>query len=138
MKIVIDTNVLVSAAFRDRLPESVILWILARPEWDWIASNRIIEEYKSVLKRPKFSLSLSQLEYWQELIDESVMPVSESLEIDFPRDRKDAKFLACAIANQADVLLTGDRDFEEAEMYSGIMRISDFNRIVIARYPNLL
>jgi putative PIN family toxin of toxin-antitoxin system len=137
MKIVIDTNVLVSAAFRDRLPESVILWILARPEWDWIASSRIIEEYKSVLKRPKFSLSVSQLEYWQGLIDESVTPVLESLEIDFPRDRKDAKFLACAIANQADVLLTGDRDFEEAEMYSGIMRISDFNRIVIARYPGL-
>jgi len=137
MKIVIDTNILVSAAFRDRLPESVILWILARPEWDWIASSQIIEEYKSVLKRPKFSLSASQLEYWQALIDESVTPVSESLEIDFPRDRKDAKFLACAIANQADVLLTGDSDFEEAEMYAGIMRISDFNRIVIVHYPSL-
>ncbi len=136
MKIVIDTNILVSAAFRDRLPESVILWILARPEWDWIASSQIIDEYKSVLKRPKFSLSASQLEYWQTLIDESVTPVSESLEIDFPRDKKDAKFLACAIANQADVLLTGDRDFEEVEIYAGMMRISDFNRIVIARYPS--
>jgi len=34
MKIIIDTNVLISAAFRDRLPETVILWILANPEWE--------------------------------------------------------------------------------------------------------
>ncbi len=33
--------------------------------------------------------------------------------IDFPRDRKDAKFLACAISSGADYLITGDKDFED-------------------------
>jgi putative PIN family toxin of toxin-antitoxin system len=131
MKIVIDTNVLISAAFRDRLPEKVILWLLAHPEWEWIASDEIIREYKEVLHRPKFTLEVSQIEYWEGLIDETVQIVSASTEIDFPRDRKDAKFPACAIANQADVLLTGDRDFEEVDMYSGIMKISQFNQFVI-------
>ena len=28
MKVVIDTNILVSAVIRDRLPESVLLWCL--------------------------------------------------------------------------------------------------------------
>ena len=35
--------------------------------------------------------------------------------MDFPRDRKDAKFLACALADKADFLITGDRDFTEVE-----------------------
>jgi hypothetical protein len=37
------------------------------------------------------------------------------VEVDFPRDRKDAKFLACAIAAGADFFITGDADFNEAQ-----------------------
>ncbi len=33
--------------------------------------------------------------------------------VDFPRDPKDAKFLECAIASNADYLVTGDLDFDE-------------------------
>ena len=32
MKIVIDTNILISAMLKDGLPESIILWILNNPE----------------------------------------------------------------------------------------------------------
>lgn len=131
MKIVIDTNVLISAAFRGRLPETIILWLLAHPEWEWIASDEIIREYKEVLVRPKFNLTNTQLEYWQTLIDEVVQIVPVSITVDFPRDRKDAKFIACAIANQADVLLTGDRDFEAVEIYPNILKVSQFNQFII-------
>lgn len=131
MKIVIDTNVLISAAFRGRLLETIILWLLAHPEWEWIASDEIIREYKEVLVRPKFNLTNTQLEYWQTLIDEVVQIVPVSITVDFPRDRKDAKFIACAIANQADVLLTGDRDFEAVEIYPNILKVSQFNQFII-------
>ena len=60
MKIVIDTNVLISSAFRGRVPETIILWLLAHPEWEWIASHEIIQEYKEVLIRPKFNLTTAQ------------------------------------------------------------------------------
>ena len=33
MRVGIDTNVLVSAALRDKDPEVVILWIAAQPDW---------------------------------------------------------------------------------------------------------
>ncbi|MBC6941015.1 MAG: PIN domain-containing protein, partial [Anaerolineae bacterium] len=49
MKVVIDTNVLVSAVWRDRNPETVILWILAQPNWQWMVSKEIMDEYKEVL-----------------------------------------------------------------------------------------
>ena len=46
MKVVIDTNVLVSAALRDRDPEAVILFIVARADFEWIVSPEILVEYK--------------------------------------------------------------------------------------------
>jgi predicted nucleic acid-binding protein len=33
MRVVVDTNVVVSAILRDRLPERVILFIIARPDF---------------------------------------------------------------------------------------------------------
>jgi predicted nucleic acid-binding protein len=50
------------------------------------------------------------------------------VEVDFPRDRKDAKFLACALAGNADFLITGDRDFTEVETLGNtkIVSVSGF------------
>ena len=42
MKVLVDTNVLISAAFRDRLPEKVILFLSARPYFMWIATEEIM------------------------------------------------------------------------------------------------
>lgn len=33
MKVLIDTNVLISAVLRDRKPENVILWVIEHPDW---------------------------------------------------------------------------------------------------------
>ncbi len=56
MKVVIDTNAVVSAALKDRDPEAVILFVVERPEFKWIVSAPILEEYKEVLRREKFGL----------------------------------------------------------------------------------
>lgn len=53
MKIVIDTNVLISAALKDRDPEIIILFIVSHPEFEWVASPEIYQKYKEVLGRKK-------------------------------------------------------------------------------------
>lgn len=115
MKVVIDTNVLVSAALKDRNPESVILCILTQPQFEWIVTDEILKEYKEVLARPKFSLPAPIVQQWWELLDEFTAPVAVEISFEFPRDRKDAKFLACALAANAEFFITGDRDFNEAQ-----------------------
>ncbi|MCX5983851.1 MAG: putative toxin-antitoxin system toxin component, PIN family [Nostocales cyanobacterium LacPavin_0920_SED1_MAG_38_18] len=52
--------------------------------------------------------------------------------MDFARDRKDEKFLACAIAAEADFLITGDADFDEAQnlVNTTIVSVSMFKRLV--------
>jgi len=113
MKVLIDTNILISAVLKDRLPEAIILKIIQSPDFIWIASAYILQEYKGVLARPKFKLSEAQQQEWSRLMDLYVTVVDVTGSIDFPRDPKDAPFLACAIATQADFLITGDRDLLE-------------------------
>jgi hypothetical protein len=38
MIVVVDTNVLLSAALRDRLPEQVVLYVAMRDDWKWIVT----------------------------------------------------------------------------------------------------
>jgi predicted nucleic acid-binding protein len=69
MRIVLDTNVLLSAAWRDRLPERVVLYIATHPDCEWIVTAPILSEYISVLKRPKFNLPGDVLQQWTELVE---------------------------------------------------------------------
>lgn len=39
MIIIIDTNILVSAAISGRKPESVINWIINQPDYQWVVSE---------------------------------------------------------------------------------------------------
>ena len=57
MNIVIDTNVLVSAALRGRDPETILLFILEQETYQWVVSSEILEEYKTVLNRKRLGLA---------------------------------------------------------------------------------
>lgn len=132
LKIIIDTNVLISAALKGRKPMAAIFEILARPQCEWIVSQAILDEYRGVLSRPKLKLSQSQQEEWFLFLDLATIVIDVNLEIDFPRDRKDAKFLACAVVANADYLLTGDRDFEDVERLgkTQIVSVSQFLELI--------
>ena len=133
MKIVVDTNVLVSAILKDRVPEDVLLFIIATPDIEWVASEEILTEYKEVLDRKKFRLPKELLKDWFDLLDDSITIIPISLEIEFPRDRKDAKFIACALNAEAGLLITGDKDFVEAEkmMNTTILSVAMFKKAVM-------
>lgn len=115
MKVVIDTNVLVSAILRNRVPEAVILFMVGNDDMEWVVSPEIMAEYREVLSRPKFVLPPEILDQWFELLERFTVTYHTELTIDSPRDQKDAEFLSCAIASGADFFITGDRDFSQAQ-----------------------
>ncbi len=115
MRVVVDTNVLVSAVLHDRIPQDVILFVAETLGFEWMASPEILVEYRDVLRRPKFGLPESIINAWFEFLSQSVTIVELNETIEFPRDRADAKFLACALFTDAEWLVTGDKDFEEAK-----------------------
>lgn len=135
MRVVVDTNVLISAALRDKDPEAVILWITARPGVDWLVSAKILDEYLSVLARSRFGLPQEVLQKWAAFLKGVTREIEVTKTYDFPRDQKDAAFLACALSGQADYLITGDKDFKEAKQLVDtiIISVSMFKRLVCDR-----
>ena len=129
MNVVIDTNVLLSAALRDKLPESVVLYVATRDDWRWIVTPEILAEYIEVLRRPKFGLDEPTLKQWAELLSMRTVDVGSPPAVpDFPRDPKDAPFLAAALAARADLLITGDNDLLEAKesVATRIVTVAEF------------
>jgi putative PIN family toxin of toxin-antitoxin system len=116
MNVLIDTNVLLSAALRDKLPERVVLYVAARDDFRWLVTPDILAEYTEVLRRPRFGLDEQTLERFAELLGMRTVNVgSPPTAPDFPRDPKDAPFLAAALAAHADFVITGDKDLLEAK-----------------------
>jgi putative PIN family toxin of toxin-antitoxin system len=115
MNVLIDTNVLLSAALRDKTPERVVLYVATRDECRWLVTPEILAEYVDVLRRPKFGLPAEVLQHWAELMELRTVSVGNPPAVPFARDPKDAPLLAAAIATQADFLITGDRDLLEAK-----------------------
>jgi predicted nucleic acid-binding protein len=85
-----------------------------------------------VLGRPKFALPESLLSQWHERFRSAIAEWPVEIPVSFPRDVKDAKFLACALAADVDFLITGDHDFTEARKVgrTKIVSVSQFDELV--------
>jgi len=115
MNVLIDTNVLLSAALRDKLPERVVLYVAGRDDFRWVVTPEILAEYIDVLRRPKFGLDEQTLQRWAVLLTMRTVDTGSPPRVpNFPRDPKDAPFLAAALAAHADFLITGDNDLLQA------------------------
>jgi putative PIN family toxin of toxin-antitoxin system len=93
MIVLVDTNVLLSAALRDRLPEQVVIYVATNDDWKWIVTPDILAEYIDVLHRPKFRFTSEMLAHWSALIDMRTVNVPvPPTPPHFSRDPKDARF----------------------------------------------
>ncbi len=92
IKVIVDTGVVVSAAFRDRTPEEVILFIVGEEDFEWIVSPAVLVEYNEVLAREKFALTPEILQRWREMFEQFTVTFEADFEIDFPRDQKTQSF----------------------------------------------
>jgi putative PIN family toxin of toxin-antitoxin system len=134
VRVVVDTNVVVSAALKDRDPEAVLIHVVQRSEIEWVATQEILDEYVEVLARPRLALHEDVLSRWRETFARNVVLVEPAPPVSFARDRKDEKFLACALATAADYFITGDLDFTEASQLiaTRIVSVTQFKRLFLA------
>ena len=109
LRLVIDTNVLISAALKsDGLQRTTLLLAITRPARLYV-SEPIVEEYAEVLSRPELAIRRGlQLQLLQ-LIKNHGHLVSLSRHIDVTSDPDDNLFIECADAARADFLITGNR-----------------------------
>ena len=124
MKIVLDTNVLVSGLLSPFGTCAKIVGMVASGELRLCVDARILSEYSEVLKRPKFRFEqdkvaalLDQIEHRGHTVAAGPLPVS------LP-DREDDPFLEAALAADAQCLVTGNLDHFPPTLRRGVRVLS--------------
>jgi putative PIN family toxin of toxin-antitoxin system len=120
MRIVLDTNVLVSGVFFSG-PPSRILDAWADGRFDLLATVDILAEYRRVAvhlseRYPSVEAG-SVIDF---VIRESRIVQPAPVAVDACDDQDDVKFFACAISGQATCVVTGDRALLRVSGYEGI------------------
>ncbi len=129
IKVVLDTNVLVSALLvRKETSRIVDLW--KEEKIIPVFSDETFDEFKTVIGYPKFSLTKDEI---NSIIFEEVLPFLEVVEVrnrteGICKDPDDDKFISCALSAGADFLVSGDNDLCSLGNYRSakIIRPSDF------------
>ena len=123
MKIVVDTNVLVSGVFFHGYPRMIVESIVEK-KFEACASIEIITEYREIIhemiKRKQGKLSESILNPFIENLS-IVLPSSK---VDVCRDPDDNKFIECALDGKALYIVSGDKDLLVLEKYKDIQIIT--------------
>lgn len=120
MKVVIDTNIFVSSFFGGKPREIIELW--KNRHIILCLSNEIIEEYIEVLQRiglqneKELNELLALFAKSYNCIFTSKTPSIKIIET----DPDDNKFIECAVALNAQYIITGDNDILEIKNYMGI------------------
>jgi len=108
MRVVIDTNVLVSGLLSPYGAAAEIVRMAVAGSLDLLYDARIIYEYEEVLSRPKFSFEKSRVDTLIEFIEHYGIQVAATpLSIHLP-DVDDEPFLEVAISGKAECLITGN------------------------------
>lgn len=123
MKVVFDTNVLVSAlVFPGGRGEAALLRIV-REQDELILSKAILDELLSVLAR-KFARDVEELARVALFLDSIGTMVRTRKRLRVVRDDPDNRILECAVAADADAIVTGDKALLELREYSGVRLIT--------------
>jgi uncharacterized protein len=124
MKAVVDTNIFVSSFFGGNPRKIIDLWKTG--EVILCLSPAIIEDYTAVLRR----LGLEGEDELGELLDLFARGFHILFAAATPElrivltDPADDKFIECAVALAADVIVTGDRALRDIGTYMGIKILS--------------
>jgi putative PIN family toxin of toxin-antitoxin system len=109
LRLVIDTNVLVSAALKPAgLQRTVLLLAITKPARSYV-SRPILEEYREVLARPKLHIPKGLRQQLLQLIRNRSHIVAPMQCLLVTSDPDDNMFLECADAARADYLVTGNQ-----------------------------
>lgn len=130
LRIVVDTNVLISGLFGIKdSPSSQILKAISAQKIILVTSPLILEEVGDVINRERIvkltkMSSSKRMDFMEKLIERSDVTQGKQLSGQVGRDIKDDKFLACAFEAKASYLITGDEDLLVLKEYEGIIIVT--------------
>lgn len=125
MRVLIDTNVLISAALNaDGVPYQAYVKATSYPNHGLICEQNV-DEMKRIFNK-KFPKRLTALDKFLSIalltLELVPIPTDENMLESQIRDADDRPILRAAIEAKADVLLTGDKDFLESDLKNPMIK----------------
>jgi putative PIN family toxin of toxin-antitoxin system len=133
LKVVLDTNVLVSALWTPAGNASTIVKLILSDKLIPCFNQSIIDEYRTVLSRPRLAFPSGQA---NELLDEIILrgiPVVVTPSVTAMPDESDRKFYDVAVFCAAHLITGNTRHFPET---SYVTNPADFLRIYSIKINN--
>ncbi|MDR1559839.1 MAG: putative toxin-antitoxin system toxin component, PIN family [Clostridiales bacterium] len=133
-KILIDTNILISAAYSKKgLPRQAFDKAVSSPLYHCLICEQTLEEFWRIANR-KFPERIGDFESFMAqalLMMEAILVPTDAYDDEKEiRDVKDRPILRAAINAGVDILLTGDKDFTESMITNPkIMKAAEFVRL---------
>jgi putative PIN family toxin of toxin-antitoxin system len=131
LRLVIDTNILVSAALKPHgLQRTVLLLAITKPARLYV-TEAILAEYSDVLARPEFRIRKGLRQQLLQLIKNHARRVTPASKLQIAKDPDDNKFLECADAVRSDYLITrNQRHFPKFWKQAKVITSQEFIDIV--------
>ena len=123
MRVVIDTNIIVSGYLGGSLEAIIVAWKSGK--FTLVVSAAIVDEYLKVLRRPKFKIARTELDDFSALLldkAEFVIPLERIHAVS--TDASDNKFLEAAIAGKVSLIVSGDGHLLELKTFRDITIIT--------------
>lgn len=146
MKIVLDTNVMVSAILSPRNASAQIMRLVLDDALNLAVSRDILDEAYRVVRYPKLvrlmkkhDIAPEEVEYIIERLSAIAVVTPGELTLDVIQDDPfDNKILACAVESEADFIISGDHHLTDLKEYQGITIVNPATFIAIVIREGLL
>lgn len=120
MRIVIDTNVLVSGIFWTG-NEAKVIEHCKKGKYINIASPYTLGEFEKVISKERFALTREEIEDLIELVLSFSVILIPSQKVNIiKKDPNDNMFIDCALAGNAEYIISGDSHLLDINRYKGI------------------
>ena len=124
MRVVLDTNLLISALIFRGLPAQLLLRF-ENPQHALFTSPQLLAELEDVIFRNKFEKPIAQAQTSARQLFDGFVALAHTVKASplrerVSRDADDDAVLACALAAGADLIVSGDDDLLVLKQYQGI------------------
>ena len=128
LRVVLDTNVLVSGVISEKGAPRRILDVWKKEHFVLVTSIAIIAEIVRVLHYPhiknKYRLKEDDIQSVETTLANDALVLEDMYKVRRSRDPEDDIFLACALEGRADYIVSGDPHLLEIKYYHGVQIIS--------------
>ena len=120
MRVVYDTNVVVSAALKPGSIPAALVALAVDHRVQVCLSPAILAEYTAVLHRPKFGFDAPTINAFLEDLTRVALLVHPTMRLSVATDEADNRFLECAREAKAAFLVTGNLRHFPVAAFEGI------------------